>query len=118
MKFDPEAPVSIKAIHDHVIVTDMDFGDQVTASGLILQSDNGKSRGIHPRWGKIYKVGPEQTDVKVGQWILVEHGRWTRQHEIYDTEGKKEIRRVDGDAIMLVSDNPPNPTDILFGIEN
>ncbi len=112
-------PVSIRAIHDHVLVTDMDFGDQTTESGIILQSDNGKSRGIHPRWAKVYGIGPDQTDVAVGQWILIEHGRWTRKLKITDkqTNNEIELRRVEVEAILLVSDAPPNPADILFGQE-
>ncbi len=105
---------SIRAVQDHVIVAEMDFGDQVTASGLILQSDNGKSRGIHPRWGKVYATGPKQTDVKIGQWILVEHGRWTREYKMDDVE----LRRVENEAILLVSDDAPNPADIMFGPAN
>lgn len=104
----------IRAIHDHVLVTDMEFGDLRTSSGIILRSDNGTSRGVHPRWGKVYAVGPEQTDVKVGQWVLVEHGRWTRGHEI---EEGKILRRIDNEAMMLVSDVEPDPTDIMFGEE-
>ena len=113
-----DKPVSIRAIHDHVLVTDMDFGDQTTESGIILQSDNGTGRGIHPRWAKVYGIGPDQKDVAVGQWVLVEHGRWTRNHKITDkqTNDELELRRVEAAAIMLVSDNPP-PSDILFGKE-
>ena len=106
-----EQSVKIRAIHDHVLVTDMDFGDKVTSSGIILQSDDGKAHGVHPRWGKVYAVGPEQTDVKIGQWVLVEHGRWTRGHKLENTE----VRRIEFDAILVVSDDPPNQDDIMYG---
>ena len=56
--------LKIKAIHDNVLIIDMDFGEQKTSSGIILKSDDGKVHGIKPRWGKVYKIGPEQTDVK------------------------------------------------------
>ncbi len=104
----------LRPIGDGVIVIDMNFGEQKTSSGLIIQSDNGKTHGIHPRWAKVYAVGEEQKDVKVGQWILVEHGRWTRGIKIEDDEGEKIIRRVDTKCMMMVSDEAP-PDDVLLG---
>jgi hypothetical protein len=67
-----------------------------------------KSSGIRPRWCRVYAVGPEQVDVKVGQYICVEHGRWTRGVKIDDGTGKLTIHKIDGNAIMLVSDEPVN----------
>jgi hydrogenase maturation factor len=51
-------------------------------------------------------VGPDQTDVKVGQYILVSHGRWTRGIKIEDEEGTKTIRKVDVNDMLMVSDDP------------
>lgn len=107
--------IKIRAIKDWVIITDMDFGDQVTSSGIIIQSDNAKAHGVKPRWGKVYKIGPDQKDVKEGQWILIEHGRWTRKMKINDGSGEKEIQRVDITGIMAVADEKPN--DVYIGTE-
>ena len=107
--------IKIRAIKDWVIITDMDFGDQVTSSGIIIQSDNAKAHGVKPRWGKVYKIGPDQKDVKEGQWILIEHGRWTRKMKINDGSGEKEIQRVDITGIMVVADEKPN--DVYIGTE-
>jgi co-chaperonin GroES (HSP10) len=104
----------LRPIADGVIVIDMNFGEQKTQSGLIIQSDNGKTHGIHPRWAQVYAVGKEQQDVTVGQWILIEHGRWTRGIKIEDDEGEKIVRRVDTKCMMMVSDEPP-PDDVLIG---
>lgn len=104
----------LRPIADGVIVIDMNFGEQKTQSGLIIQSDNGKAHGIHPRWAQVYAVGNEQQDVTVGQWILIEHGRWTRGIKIEDDEGEKIVRRVDTKCMMMVSDEPP-PDDVLLG---
>jgi len=96
-------------LHDNVLVTEMNFEYRVTTSGIILPSDDGKNSGIRPRWGKVYAVGPKQKDVTVGQWILVDHGRWTRGVEIMDESGsKKTIRKVDLKDILAVSDEPVN----------
>lgn len=97
----------IKALHalkDSVLVTNMAFGERKTYGGLLLVNDNGKSQGIHPRWAKVYAVGPEQTDIAVGQWILVAHGRWTRGLSIEDETGSHVLRKVDINDILAVSD--------------
>jgi len=106
----------ITPLHDKVMVTDMHFGAQTTKSGIFIASDDGKSEGVRPRWGKVWAVGPEQHDVKIGDWIYVEHGRWTRGITVEDENGNEVIiRMVDNKAIMLVSDE--NPGEAGFGIE-
>lgn len=98
-------------LRDNVLVSDMDFGMEKTASGLYIASDNGKTSGIHPRWGKVWAVGSEQTDIKVGEWVLVEHGRWTRTIEFEVDENIVELRRVDTNAIIATAEE--KPSDIL-----
>ncbi len=107
--------MKIRALHDDVIVKDMDFGEQITAAGIVIQSDDAKVHGIKPRWAQVYKVGPEQTDVEPGQWILIEHGRWTRKIKIDDGEGPKEIQKVEVKSILAVADEKPN--DFYLGTE-
>jgi co-chaperonin GroES (HSP10) len=101
----------LKPLKDKVLVRDMQFGIEQTAGGIYLPSDDGKSSGIHPRWGKVFAIGPEQEDVLVDQWILVEHGRWSRG-TTYETEDGEdiEIRLVDNKSILAVSDEAPNDT--------
>lgn len=96
----------LKPLNDSVIVADMVFDQRITTGGIVLLNDNGKGTGIRPRWAQVYAVGPEQRDVKVGDWILVEHGRWTRGIEVEDESGKRTLRRVDPKDIMMQSDVP------------
>jgi co-chaperonin GroES (HSP10) len=107
--------IKIKAIKDWVIVSDMDFGEMVSTGGIVIQSDNAKAHGIKPRWGKVYCVGPEQQDVKVGDWVLIEHGRWTRAMHINDGERELKIHRVDVPAMLAVSND--RPSDFYIGNE-
>jgi len=100
-------------LKDHVIVTDMNFKGRSLSSGIILLGDDGKTEGIRPRWGKVYAVGPEQTDVTPGQWILIEHGRWTRGVEVEINDVEFTIRRVDASSIMMVSDEEPLGDDMI-----
>jgi len=102
---------AIKPLHDHVIVTEMNFRDRTLSSGIVLLGDDAKTAGIRPRWAQVYAVGPDQKDVTVGQWILVEHGRWTRGSEVEIDGEEMTIRRIDATAILMVSDESPNHDD-------
>jgi len=97
----------IHPLNNSVIVSDMIFDQRITSSGIILPNDNGTGSGIRPRWGQVYAVGPKQTDVTVGQWICVAHGRWTRGIDIQDENGRQTIRRIDPNDILMVSDELP-----------
>ena len=97
----------IKPLNDSVIVTDMTFDERFTTGGIVLLNDNGKSTGIRPRWGQVYAVGPDQQDVRVGQWVCVAHGRWTRGIGVEDETGNKTLRRVDPKDLLIVSDEQP-----------
>ena len=112
-QFGIEIAGEIKPLHDSVIVTDMDFNDRKLASGELLLGDDGKTDGIRPRWSKVYAIGPEQQDIKLGQWILVEHGRWSRGLKIVKDGEEFVIRRIDPEAIMFVSDEEPENIDTL-----
>jgi co-chaperonin GroES (HSP10) len=97
----------IQPLNNSVIVSEMVFDQRITSSGIILPNDNGTGSGIRPRWGQVYAVGPKQTDVTVGQWICVAHGRWTRGIDIEDESGKKTLRRIDPNDILMVSNELP-----------
>jgi co-chaperonin GroES (HSP10) len=101
-------------IRDNVLIIDMNFDEEKTLGGIIIPSDDGKAEGVKHRWGKVWAVGPEQKDVKVDDWILLEHGRWTRGITIEDENGNDlVIRRADVKAILMVSDEKPNQ--VIFG---
>ena len=93
-----------------VSVQDLDFGERTTAGGIVLRSDNGKLAGIRSRWAKVYAVGDGIDDIKPGQWILIDHGRWSRT-VLY--EGTK-LNIVDySTGILLVSDHEPETFDTV-----
>ena len=98
-----------------VLVSNMHFGETKSKGGIILVDDDGTAQGIHPRWGKVYAVGRLQDDVKVGQWIMVAHGRWSRAFKVKRKEQgsageigvELEVRMIDENDILLVSDTEP-----------
>jgi co-chaperonin GroES (HSP10) len=95
---------SLIPLHDGVIVADMKFNERYTSGGIFIPSDDKQIHGVHSRWGRVYAVGPEQTEIKVGQWILITHGRWTRGVNVVDATGEHTVRRVDNNDILAVSD--------------
>ena len=97
---------TFKVLKNTILVHGMEFKERITHSGIILLDDDMKSQGIRPRWAQVYAVGPDVTDVKVGQYIMIAHGRWTRGHAIHDEEGEKVLRKVDPNDVLLVSDTP------------
>lgn len=99
-------------LHDSIIVTDMNFGSRALNSGIIMLGDDAKTDGIRPRWAMVFAVGPDQKDVKPGQWVLVDHGRWTRGSIIVMHDTELVIRKIDTKAILLVSDEPPESDDV------
>lgn len=99
----------VRPVQAHILVSDMNFGEQKTATGIILKSDDGKSEGVKPRWCKVRAIGKDQTNVKVGEWVLVEHGRWTRGLELLEEDGTVvTIRRVDENGILMTTDERPS----------
>lgn len=112
LAFDPHKfnKEQFKAIGAHIIVADMEFSERITNSGIVLLNDDMKSEGIRPRWAQVYALGPDfqDEDIKIGKWICISHGRWTRGIDIEDETGKHTLRRVDPGDILLISDEPVN----------
>ena len=105
----------IVPLGDKILVTDMNFDMETTRSGIILHSDDGKLGGIKPRWARVWAVGPNQTDVKVDEWLLIEHGRWTRNFEIEQEDGSKiKVHGIDNNAILMVSDEKPEGANLML----
>jgi|TARA_X000000950_G_scaffold159021_1_gene194814 co-chaperonin GroES (HSP10) len=108
----------IKPLKKRVLVSDMHFGETKTKGGIILTDDDGSEGGIHPRWGKVYAIGDQQEDVKVGEWVMVSHGRWSRGFKIKKDSVELEVRMIDEDDILLVSDEEPDQNRMQAGYVN
>ncbi len=105
--------MKVKALRNKVLVTTMERGEQKLGSGIVIPNDDGKDSGIRHRWAQVYAVGEDITDVSVGQWIYVEHGRWTRGVEVRDGSTGFLVYQVDWPAgALLVSDEKPVEFDL------
>ena len=95
-------------IKDRVIVSDLSFDSFQTKVGIILTADDGKVHGIKPRWAKVYAKGRDNTDeYVVGDWILVEHGRWTRGAKIKTDGVEHTVRMVEAESVLLWAKRKP-----------
>jgi co-chaperonin GroES (HSP10) len=102
---------NLKPIKTRVLVTDMNFEAYKTKSGLIIPGDDGVVHGIKPRWAKVLAVGPKApSDLKEGDWILIQHGRWSRGIKMQDPKSKetKTIWMVESESILLRGDHKPD----------
>ena len=90
-------------LRDGILVSNMEFGEQRTEGGIIIMSDDGKSTGIHPRWGKVLAIGKDQQDVKIGQYVLVAHGRWSRGFKL----NGEIVRTVDPEDVLGIQNDEP-----------
>ena len=102
-----EVDHDIQPLKKRVLVSHMHFGESKTKGGIILMDDDGTAEGIHPRWAKVYAIGKQQKDVKVGQWVMVAHGRWSRAFKVAKEGVELEVRMIDENDILLVSDTEP-----------
>ena len=108
---------NIKAIGEDVLVTEMEFGEMKTESGIVIGSDDGKNHGVKPRWAKVFDVGPEQKEFSVGQWILIEHGRWSRKIKVDNGSGEIGIQKIDPDCVLGIWNGEGKPNTNYIGNE-
>lgn len=97
----------LEAISNHIL---FEFVDRIqgkeiydrTASGIIIA---GTSTGDQnkDRWGHVLAVGPEVTDVKVGEYILIARLKWTNGVEV---EGKT-YWKTDINQVLAASEEYP-----------
>lgn len=100
---------NVRPLGDKVFVCDMEFGMETSSGGIVLHSDDGKSSGVHPRWARVFAIGPDQHDVAVGEWILLEHGRWSREIPYETNDGAQlKLRLADIKCMLLASNVKPS----------
>ena len=122
----------LRALRNKVLVRNIDQGMRKSKGGIILtQSDavSDGAAGIRPRWAEVYSVGSNIDWVKEGQWVLMEHGRWTMPVKLNDgeyvfhagtLEKNKRLYAVGGRVLNFVvtSDNFSNSKNrILLNLE-
>mgnify|MGYP003896548111 CR=1 FL=1 len=102
-----EFHTNFKALGDKVIAKMVDgFGFKKTAGGIIHREEDASIDAIKSRWFEITHCGPEQKDVRVGEFVLVAHGRWTPGFRI-DKLVDEKYYMLDNKEMLAVSDELP-----------
>lgn len=96
----------IKALRGKVLAEMIEKPDGLrkTKSGLIIKDADNDTSGIRPRWFKVYSVGEDIDWVTQGQYLLVDHGRWSNGVKL-DEDIK--IYLVDNNDCLVISDKNP-----------
>ena len=96
----------VDALPGRVLVSEMTIGERKVGS-IYIPDDNGKASGVRARWAQVYSVGTGVNDIKVGEWILIQHGRWTRGVTIAADDAEITLWQVEYPAgVLVVSDEP------------
>jgi co-chaperonin GroES (HSP10) len=98
----------IKPLRDKIFGVILDVGEITTKAGVILQSDVGKEG--RPRWFKVEAVGPEATEVKNGDYVLVDTGRWS--YALKRLSDGVELRDIEYDGILAVANKDNMPSEL------
>jgi hypothetical protein len=102
--------MKFRALSDNIVCVNADFGEQVSAGGILITDNLNKSQGITSRWFQVFAVGPKIDWVRPSQWILVEYGRWTPKFFLSDdslSESPVAAWKVDPKGCLAVSDQKP-----------
>jgi hypothetical protein len=99
---------SFRPIKDNVFVSDLESGPTITAGGIIRPDDNMSATGIRPRWGRVWAIGPDIKDIVVGEWVYIEHARWTNAIDMELADGKIRVWKVEWpESVLLVTPEDP-----------
>lgn len=108
---------TIVPLPNRVLAELMGLEARVTSGGIIIQSENGKDRGIRPRWAKVHLVGEGIDWCTPGQYVLVAHGRWSRQFECEHNGEKLKLVHLDNKECLIVTDELPDDDYVGVGID-
>ena len=99
----------LNLIKKNLLGCELEFGEQ-KRKGIIFKDDDMTETGIKPRWVKIYAISDElakEIPVKAGQWVLIEHARWSRGFKLDEGNGPVLVRLLDYNDIWLVTEEKP-----------
>jgi len=100
--------MKLRALNDKILCSEIQKGQQTLASGIIIMDDDAMGTGIRPRWMQVYAVGPDVSDdIVVGEWILVEHGRWSHGHILREGDSEFTLWQAEEESILCTSVEEP-----------
>jgi len=97
----------IRPLRKRVLAELLGLDEKKTSGGIVLKASDGKEHAIRARWARVRLVGKDIDWVKPGQYVLVSHGRWSRQFECEHNGEKLKLVHLDNKEVLLVSDEEP-----------
>lgn len=96
----------IKALPGKVLAEMIDNPDgfRKTKGGIILKDADQDTSGIRARWFKVYSVADDIDWVNEGQYLLVDHGRWSNGVKLNE---ETKIYLLDNNDCLMISDENP-----------
>jgi len=100
--------MKLRALNNKILCHFIEKGEQLSRGGIIMMDDDAREEGIRPRWMHVYSVGPDVIGITEGQWIMVEHGRWTHGHVVRNEDNEEfTLWSAEEESVLLVSDERP-----------
>lgn len=99
---------TIKPLPNRILAELLGLQERVSAGGIVLKSDDGKDTGVRPRWAQIKLVGEGIDWVTPNQYVLIAHGRWSRQFECEHQGQTLKLVHLDNKEILAVTDVKPD----------
>lgn len=98
---------TIIPLKESILICNLETTSEKVFHGIIIPDEDASTRGIKTRWAQIYAVGEDIDYLEKGDWVLINHGRWTRGVRLTNSEEDVVIRMVDTTDLLLVSNEPP-----------
>jgi hypothetical protein len=107
----------LSPLGNKIILINLDSGLRKSRGVILLDDSTAEdgARGIRPRWAEVYAVGPDQEDVTVGDWVLMDHGRWSPGQDLRltdDTNLRFWLGDPDGVIGVSTTGKPPELQDV------
>jgi co-chaperonin GroES (HSP10) len=101
--------MNLKPLPGKLFCVSLEIGLRTSAGGIVLTDDNVLSageRGVRPRWFQVVNVNSKTNsdDIKIGDYVLVEHGRWSKRFSGTDIDNYSIVEEK---SVMMVSEDPP-----------
>ena len=101
--------MKLKPLPGRLFCAALETGLRSSDGGLVLPDDNkitDTETGIRPRWFQVVNVNVDTKpdDIKIGDYVLVEHGRWSYRFSGTDIDNYSIVEEK---AVLLVSEDAP-----------
>lgn len=97
----------IKAMPEKILayMIESPGGHRKLASGILLPDKDAEASGIRPRWFKVFSVGERIDWITEGEYVLVEHGRWSNGMTVDEEDNK--VYLLDNNGCLATQDTNP-----------